>query len=70
MRVDRLGSEILRSRSLFISEPSSPQVGGGADRSNRLLYFFVRSICDEVPIFLEVAKFMSSNALRVNTSTR
>ena len=66
MRVDRLGSEILRSRSLFISEPSSPQVGRGAERSGRLLYLPFVASDDEAPIFLEVARFMSANAVRVN----
>jgi hypothetical protein len=64
--VDRLGSEILRSRSLFISEPSSPQVGRGAERSGRLLYLPFVGSDDEAPIFLEVARFMSANAVRVN----
>ena len=66
MSVDRLGSEILRSRSLFISEPSSPQVGRGAERSGRLLYLPFVASYDEAPIFLEVARFMSANAVRVN----
>ena len=65
MRVDRLGSEILRPRSLFISEPSSPQVGRGAERSGRLLYLPFVASYDEAPIFLEVARFMSANAVRV-----
>ena len=66
MRVDRLGSEVLRSRSLFISEPSSPQVGRGAERSGRLLHLPFVASDDEAPIFLEVARFMSANAVRVN----
>jgi hypothetical protein len=64
--VDRLGSEILRSRSLFISEPSSPQVGRGAERSGRLLYLPFVASYDEAPIFLEVAWVMSANAVGVN----
>lgn len=66
MRVDRLGSEILRSRSLFISEPSSPQAGRGAERSGWLLHLPLLSSDDEAPIFLEVAGFMGANAVRVN----
>lgn len=66
MSVDRLGSEILRSRSLFISEPSSPQVGRGAERSGRLLYLPFVASYDEAPIFLEVAWVMSANAVGVN----
>ena len=66
MRVDRLGSEILRPSSLFISEPSSPQVGREAERSGRLLYLPFVASDDEAPIFLEVARFMSANAVRVN----
>ena len=66
MRVDRLGSETLRSRSLFISEPSSPQVGRGAERSGRLLHLPFVASDDEAPIFLEVAGFMGANAVRGN----
>ena len=66
MRVDRLGSETLRSRSLFISEPSSPQAGRGAERSGWLLHLPFLASDDEAPIFSEVARFMSANGVRVN----
>ena len=66
MRVDRLVSEILRSRSLFISAPSSPQAGRGAERSGRLLHLPFVASDDEAPIFLEVAGFVGANAVRVN----
>jgi hypothetical protein len=50
---------------LFISEPSSAS-GGRSRKIKPTSIPSVRSIYDEAPIFLEVARFMSANAVRVN----